>query len=176
MSKVLLVNQLTGAAHAIDTEGKPATVADGVLSYFEATTAMNRLAEGYVQIPWGHYAMRLDVVTHIECSESLEINGIIVLDSEGNPKTLNIYSEEDTRHQEEFGDRFGVLLAKINVENDIVSWASNPLLADAYTFSLKAAPKVETRTAMEKMLYLFKRQESSTLEPSEALIIVHVKD
>ena len=176
MSKVLLVNQLTGAPYAIDAEGKPATVADGVLSYLEANTAMNRLAEGYVQIPWGHYAIRLDVITQVECEETLEITGIIVLDANGNPKALNVYSEEDARSCVGTNELFKVMLAKIDVENDVISWVSNPLLADAYTTSFEAAPKVDSHTPMEQMLYLFKRQQNQTLEPAEALIIVHLKD
>lgn len=176
MSKVLLVNQLTGAPQAIDTEGNPATVADGVLSYFEATTTMNRLAEGYVQIPWGHYAVRMDIVTHIESEETLEITGIIILDTDGNPKVLNVYSEEEARRHNEFDDRFKVMLAKVDAENDVISWAINPLLADAYTHSFEAAPKVDSHTPMEQMLYLFKRQQNSTIEPAEALILVHIKD
>lgn len=176
MSKVLLVNQLTGAAHAIDTEGKPATVADGVLSYFEATTTMNRLAEGYVQIPWGHYAVRMEVITHIESEESLEITGIIVLDADGNPKALNVYSEEDARSYMGINELFKVMLCKLDAENDVISWASNPLLADAYTTSFEAAPKVDSHTPMEQMLYLFKRQQNQSIEPAEALILVHLKD
>ena len=173
MSKVLFVNQLTGAAQAIDTEGKPATVADGMLSSFEATTTMNRLAEGYVQIPWGHYAIRLDIV---DDGEAFAITGLIVLDDAGNPKVLKTVTEEDVRSSNAFDERYSVALAKIDTENSLISWTNNPLMADAYTFSFEAAVKVETYTPMEQMLYLFLRQQNSTIEPGEALIVVNFKD
>lgn len=175
MSKVLFVNQLTGVSYAIDTEGNPATVADGVLSYFEANTAMNRLAEGYVQIPRDHYAIRLNLTSYGERQESLEIDGIVIQDVEGNPQYIKTYSDDYVDIHGETGDTFQVLLAKLNTETDVVSWAMNPLMTEAFTFSFIDAPKVDTHTPMETMLHLFRRQQLSTLEPTEVLLTVNIE-
>lgn len=176
MSKVLLVNQLTGAAQAIDTEGKPATVAEGMLSSFEATIAMNRLAEGYIQIPLDHYALRLDIVEYNEQGGSIAITGLIVLDDTGEPKVLKTYTEEDARSHKLIDESYSLAMAKLDTENDLISWANNPLLADAYTFSFDTAPKVTANTPMEEMLYLFRLRQKAAIEPAEVLILVHFKD
>lgn len=174
MSKVLFVNQLTGVSYAVDTEGNPTTVADGVLSYLEANTVMNRLAEGYVQLPLEHYAIRLDLTTYGEREEALKIGGIVIQDIDGNPRLVNTYSMEYINDLDVAGT-FQVVLARLNTETDVISWAVNPLLAEAFTPSFIEAPKVDTHTPMETMLHLFRRQQMATLEPVEALVTTYIK-
>lgn len=179
MSKVLFVNQTTGVSYAVDTEGNPTTVGDGELSWFEATTAMNRLADGHVEIPADHYAIRVDIVTNRYEREELKISQIVVLDEEGNHRSLKTYTEDDLdimgRMDDGFGTTYQVLLTKLNSETDVVQWAMNPLMTDAFTFSFDEAPKVDTGTPMAEMLYQFRRQQLQALEPVEVLFTTYIQ-
>lgn len=176
MSKVLFVNQTTGVSYAVDTEGNPTQVADGELSWFEASTAMNRLADGHVEIPADHYAIRVDLVTGRYESEELKISQIVVLDDEGNQRSLKTYTVEDVDNLGRMGEEtYQVLLAKINSETDVVQWAMNPLLTDAFTYSFDATPKIDRHTPMAEMLYQFRRQQFASLEPVEVLLTTYIQ-
>lgn len=178
MSKVLIVNQSTGKAQAIDTEGNPTTFADGMLSSFDATTTMNRLAEGYVLIPYDHYAIRLDIVSEVgkEGWETLMFTDMVILKSDGSPHRLRFTDIESIKKDQFLYDHHIVVLAKLDTENDTISWANNPLEAEAYTFSFDAAPKVIAETQMEEMLYLFRNKQAMSIEPAEVLVTTYIEN
>lgn len=175
MSKVLFVNQTTGVSYAVDTEGNPTQVADGELSWFEASTAMNRLADGHVEIPVDHYAIRVDLVTSRYEREELKISQIVVLDDKGDQRSLKTYTEEDLETAGGYAETYQVLLTKINSETDVVQWAMNPLLTDAFTYSFDATPKIDRHTPMAEMLYQFRRQQFAALEPVEVLLTTYIQ-
>lgn len=178
MSKVLLVNRLTGEATALDTEGNKITVADGMLSYFEATTAMNRLAEGYIHMSPGNYAIRLDIVSESGSrTENLVITDMVVIDSQGEPQRKRPVDYDTAIYQlgNAINVRYVAMVGKINSENSTITWANNPLEADAFESDIDMVPKVLTGTPMEEMLYLFRRRQNMTLEPVEVLITMYLE-
>lgn len=134
MSKVLFVDQRTGNVKAIDIDGNPEAIETDLLTFEEATVLINRLAEGYVQIPNHHYAVRIELVNTPDGNQVFEIIDIVKYDYMGNQKVVKAYSLVDTQAAHEAEEHnWTMSLCRLDLSEHKLTWLENPLDNDPYT-------------------------------------------
>lgn len=150
MSQVLVVNQQTGQYYSIDAEGKRIPKEDSTeVGYSDADVLLNRIAEGYVEIPYGHIVMRLDL-NGIYPSDYFEFTDIIVPKCVGNvgemfgnapdqefirdPLVLKAAFEDISIYRQL--DKLRHRVAVIDYEAETVQWLVNPIADDPYAAAM----------------------------------------
>lgn len=186
MSHVIIVNQSTGQFYNVDTEGHrlPSTES-GDIEGMGALTLLNRMEEGYVEIPRGHIAMRLEL-NGSQPDDYFEImdlvynrSTIVTVDVEvdvqerirptacgsGATYPLNTIPQAFTRR-----------IAVIDYARSIVRWLDNPLANDQFTFDFQQASQVRMDTAQDDLMARAVTIMAEGLEPHEHILHFVVKD
>ena len=149
MSQVMMVNQLDGNFYSIDADGKVISKDDSwFMSDDEARVLMNRITEGYVELPYGYIAMHL-MLNGVHPADYFEFVTIVyhqhvpnLGEMFGGTPDLKLV-RVDLVEAEEYNDweviRKGKLneysrrMAKVDYEAQTVVWVDNPLADNPYT-------------------------------------------
>jgi hypothetical protein len=148
MSQVMMVNQLDGGFYCVDAEGKALPKNDSqFMSDNEARVLMNRIAEGYVELPYGYIAMHL-MLNGVHPADYFEFVTIVHHQHVPHPGEMFGGTPDlqlvrvDLIEAEEYNDwqvvmgklnNYSRRIAKVDYEAQTVVWVENPLLDDPYT-------------------------------------------
>lgn len=177
MSQVMMVNQLDGSFYSIDADGKMISKDDAqFMSDVDAGVLMNRIAEGYVELPYGYIAMH-QMLNGVYPDDYFEFVTIVhhqqipnMGEMFGNGPDLQLV-RVDLVPREEFTDFHTVMagllnnysrrIAKVDYEAWTIEWVDNPLADNPYTPSyLKGAQVLGASPQCEMLVTAMRYLES----------------
>lgn len=144
MSQVVSVGLHTGEYVFLNKEGRKIdpNVDTTVISGDDADVLMERIVQGYQQVPFGQYILRLD---EIEGVNRYEFTEMVTFDIDDDGYPLPVHTRLISKNEyEQSNDHMDVLsrVAFIDPEANVINWLVNPLLGNPTGVNPLDAPVV----------------------------------